>query len=211
VLEAERLVLILDPVPTPPIIRAPVNAAKPPPQLRSLTELEELAIHPRVMQALREISGRLQADHIRHAVVGAIAVGHHGWPRATSDVDLVLGPEAWTKSPDGSLVPNVSLPENVNGVGIDYLSVDVAGDFLIDAFASVHLSEGVPIAPVEVVILTKLIRLVMRDQADIVELVKAGLFQAATVESYLELHAPMLTPRFLALVEQARREARDER
>lgn len=55
----------------------------------------------------------------------------------------------------------------------------------------------------EVVILTKLIRLATRDQADIVELVKTGLTDVARTQRYLAEHAPMLTGRFGALVEQA--------
>jgi hypothetical protein len=68
------------------------------------------------------------------------------------------------------------------------------------------VTEGVPIAPIEVVILTKLIRLVMRDQADIVELLKAGLFDTQQVAAYVSLHAPMLAPRFEELRRQAERE-----
>jgi hypothetical protein len=68
------------------------------------------------------------------------------------------------------------------------------------------VSEDVPIAPMEVVIITKLLRLAMRDQADVVELVKAGVVDLDAVRAYLETNAPMLTSRFDALVEQARRE-----
>lgn len=89
---------------------------------------------------------------------------------------------------------------------IDYLPIGVAGDFLIESFARVHFTEGVPIAPIEVVVLIKLLRLVFRDQADIVELLKAGLFDAANVDRYVDTHAPMLTLRFRELREQAERE-----
>jgi hypothetical protein len=198
--------LILDPIPTPRFIGRPVEAPKPPPKIHSLTELEAEIVHPRVMATLRVVSQRLHDAQIRHAVVGAIAVGHHGWPRATSDVDLVLGPEAWTTAPDGSTTSNIDLPEAVDGVRVDYLPVDVAGDFLIESFARATVSEGVPIAPIEVVILTKLVRLLTRDHADVVELVKTGLFSTQLVDDYLERHAPMLTPRFRRLVEQAHKE-----
>jgi hypothetical protein len=46
----------------------------------------------------------------------------------------------------------------------------------------------------------------MRDQADIVELLKAGLFDAEQVEAYVRMHAPMLAPRFQELRQQALRE-----
>lgn len=171
-----------------------------PPRIRSLSELEP--DNPRVIGALREISRQLTGAGIRHAAVGAIAVGVHGWPRATADVDLLLGPEAWDKKPDGSATFRLELPEAIDGVGVDYLPIE-AGEFLLSAFENAMLSEGVPIAPVEVVILTKLIRLAMRDQADVVELVKSGLVDVASVERYLDEHAQMSTPRFGALVEQA--------
>jgi hypothetical protein len=189
----------------------------PAPKVLSLSELEQEALHRRVATTLRQISQRLAANKVRHGVLGAIAVGIHGWPRATSDVDLLLAPEAWYASSDGTLVPAVELPEELNGVRIDYLPISVAGDFLLESFDRVHLTEGVPIAPIEVVVLTKLFgdgapnsmrqrRLAMRDQADIVELLKAGLFDAEQVKAYVGLHAPMLSPRFEALREQAQRE-----
>lgn len=183
----------------------------PPPKRRSLTELESSAVNPRVIAALREVSRRMTGVGVRHVTIGALAVGVHGWPRATSDVDLLLAPEAWDTRPDGSQTPRVSLPEAVNGVAIDYLPIDVAGEFLLEAFERALVSEGVPVAPIEVVIVTKLIRLVMRDQADIVELVKSGLVDQDAVRGYLDQHAPMLTSRFSALCEQAERERAQER
>lgn len=182
-----------------------------PSRRRSLSELETGAVHPKVVAALREASRRLSSLGIRHATIGALAVGVHGWPRATGDVDLLLAPEAWLAHADGSQTPRVELVESIEGVGIDYLPIDVAGEFLLAAFDRALVSEGVPVAPVEVVIVTKLIRLAMRDQADIVELVKSGLVDEPAVCRYLDEHAPMLTSRFRALAEQAARERERER
>ena len=50
----------------------------------------------------------------------------------------------------------------------------------------------------------------MRDQADIVELVKSALFDPAAVGAYLDAYTPMLRSRFDALVEQARVEIERE-
>ena len=198
--------LILQPVETPPFVGKPIKMNAPPPKVLSLSELEQTAVKSSVVAALREVSRRLTLQQVRHGVLGAIAVGIHGWPRATRDVDVLLAPEAWHRAADGSLTQRVELPEQIDGVQIDYLPIDVAGDFLLESFDRVLVTEGVPIAPVEVVIITKLIRLAMRDQADIVELLKAALFDASTVEAYLETHAPMLTRRFQELREQAARE-----
>jgi hypothetical protein len=199
-------VLILQPVETPPFVGKPIKMTPVPPRLRSLKELEQTAVNPRVLAALFEVSRRLTLVSVRHAVLGAIAVGVHGWPRATQDVDLLLGPEAWHQTSDGSMMPKVDLPEQIDGVGIDYLPISIAGDFLLEAFDRALVSDGVPVAPIEHVILTKLVRLAMRDAADVVELLKAGLFDAGRVEAYVQIHAPMLTRRFQELREQAARE-----
>lgn len=202
--------LILQPVETPPFVGAVIKMTPPAPKLLSLSELERIAVKSSVVATLREISRRLTAQSIRHGVLGALAVGIHGWPRATRDVDLLLAPEAWLQAGDGTLTPCVELPEQIDGVAIDYLPISVAGDFLLESFERVLVTEGVPIAPIEVVILTKLVRLAMRDQADIVELLKAGLFDEQRVSSYLQQHAPMLCPRFQELCRQAMRERERE-
>jgi hypothetical protein len=176
----------------------------------SLSELEQGALNAEVVAAVRRSSRGLAEQNVRHLVVGAIAVGVHGWPRATRDVDLLVAPEAWTVGSDGGLTARVKLPSEVMGVSVDYLPIDVAGDFLLEAFERPEDTEGVPIAPVEVVIMTKLLRMVMRDQADVVELVKAGLYDPARVTAYLEAHAPMLVSRFEALVGQAQEELERE-
>jgi len=203
-------VLILERAVTPRFVGRPLQRSKGGMgKSHSLSELEATAINPTVIGALREASRRLTAQGVRHVVIGALAVGVHGWPRATRDVDLLLGPEAWNTAADGTQTPAVILADSIGGVDIDYLPIDVAGDFLMDAFAGALVTEDVPIAPMEVVVLTKLIRLAMRDQADIVELVKAGVVDEVRVRNYLDLNAPMLTSRFDALVAQAKRELDD--
>ena len=171
-----------------------------------LSNLTDSGVNPRVITALREISRRLTELHVRHLVVGALAVGVYGWPRATSDVDLLLGDEAWDRSTGGELRPRVPLPDAIDGVSIDYLPIDVGGDFFNAALDHPATSEGVPIAPAEVLVCTKLLRMAMRDQADIVEMVKAGLLDRPSVGRYLGEHTPMLLSRWEALVAQAQAE-----
>jgi hypothetical protein len=196
-------VLILDPLPGLRILCAPVSTPRTPASHADLLNLSDSAVSPHVLQALREISRRLTEAGVRHLVVGALAVGVYGWPRATKDIDLLLGDEAWSKLPGGELRPRVSLPEAIDGVGIDYLPLDIGGEFLNTALDHPVMSEGVPIAPPEVVVCTKLLRLAMRDQADIVEMLKAALFDRSDVRRYLEAHTPMLLRRWDALVVQA--------
>jgi hypothetical protein len=40
-------------------------------------------VAPRILDAMRTASGRLQELGVRHALVGALAAGAHGYPRAT--------------------------------------------------------------------------------------------------------------------------------
>lgn len=178
---------------------------------QTLSELSDGPLNANVVVALRNASRGLTEQGVRHLVVGAVAVAVHGWPRATRDVDLLVAPEAWTADRDGSLTARVALPSEIEGVAIDYLPIAVAGDFLLEAFGRAYCTEGVPIAPIEVVILTKLLRMAMRDQADTVELVKTGLFDPALVMTYLDTHTPMLCSRFQALVAQAHKELERER
>ncbi len=185
--------VVLAPVPGLRIVKAPRVGRSVPVRLRSLSELADAGVHPRVVDAVRDISARLQREGVRHAVVGALAVGVCGWPRATRDVELLVE-------------ECVGLPEEVGGVGIEYLPLDVAGEFLSVAFERPLLSEGVPIAPPEVVACTKLLRLAMRDQADLVEMIKAGVVDVGVIRAFLVAHTPMLVGRWDALIEQAARE-----
>lgn len=200
-------VLILDPLPGLRLLRAPRQVPPMQTAFSTLQDLRGSAIHPRVVDALCEISRRLTEAGVRHAVIGALAVGVYGWPRATKDVDLLLSDDAWDRQAHGELVPRVPLPEEVLSVPIDYLPLDVGGPFLEAAWLRPLLLEGVPIAPPEVVVCTKLLRLAMRDQADIVEVVKAGRIDIDAVARFLAEHTPMLVSRWEALVGQAKAEA----
>ena len=46
-----------------------------------------------VFQALHHLAERLEEAGIPYAVVGAIALGQHGMPRMTMDIDILLTPE----------------------------------------------------------------------------------------------------------------------
>ncbi len=199
-------VLILQPLPGLRIVGRPLTRASVPPARASLSNLTDSGLDPRVVATLHEISRRLTLAGIRHAVVGALAVGVYGWARATKDVDLLLGDEAWARLPSGERRALVPLPESIDGVGVDYLPLDIAGDFLNSALDHPFTSEGVPIAPPEVVVCTKLLRMAMRDQADIVEMIKAGLIDVVEVRRYLVEHTPMLVSRWEALAAQAETE-----
>lgn len=201
-------VLILEPADIPHVVGAPLEHRAVLPLGGSAGLVMQSGISEQVLQALREVSRMLTERGVRHAVIGGIAVGAYGWPRATRDVDLLLGNEAWERQPSGELLARVELPEFVNDIPIDYLPIDVAGDFLAQAFERPLWSQGVPIAPVEILVCTKLIRLAMRDQADIVEIVKAKRIDRDEVRAFLVEHTAMLVGRWDALVAQAESELR---
>ena len=193
-------VLILEPVVVAQVVGSPWEHKAEVGEPMRLTQSEP------VLKALFEVCRLLTEYGIRHAVIGGIAVSVYGWPRATRDVDLLIGDEAWEREASGALTPRFELPERINGVPIDYLPIDVAGGFLTQAFLRPIWTVGVPIAPAEIVVCTKLIRLAMRDQADIVEMVKADIIDRAAVRAFLAEHTPMLVGRWDALVTQAEAE-----
>jgi len=63
------------------------------PDLRLL----EHVVAPRVLAAMRSASRALSSLGVRHAVAGGLAVGAHGYPRNTRDVDLLVGDEAFER------------------------------------------------------------------------------------------------------------------
>ena len=64
------------------------------------TLLEDV-ISKKVLDAMRVASDALTALGIRHVVVGGLAVGANGYPRATKDVDFLVGDEAFEQHPGG--------------------------------------------------------------------------------------------------------------
>ena len=72
-------------------------ALKRPPRFTVLPDLGLLdgVVAPRILDALRVASEQLTKIGVRHALVGGLAVGAHGYPRATKNVDFLVGEEAF--------------------------------------------------------------------------------------------------------------------
>ncbi|MBY0495144.1 MAG: hypothetical protein K2Y23_13115 [Cyanobacteria bacterium] len=152
----------------------------------------------RVLDALRLASGSLIRAGVRHVVVGGLAVGAHGYPRATKDVDFLVGDEAFTHHAGGIVTMNVALPIEVNGVPIDYLSPRDGEEHLAAALAA---PPGAPVDAARLVYM-KLKASRLRDRGDIVGLVNAGL-DVEACRRYLVSHAPGLVAPFDDLVHRA--------
>jgi hypothetical protein len=155
-------------------------------------------VAPRVLAALRSSSAELTRLGVRHVVIGGLAVGANGHPRNTKDVVFLVGDEAFVKSEAGlvSLAPGV--PFQAGGVAIDLLAPEPDEAHLA---AVLDGAFGTPIdAPRLIYMKLKANR--MQDQADVVNLIKAGIDRDAT-RSYLETHASDLVGLFDRYLKQA--------
>ena len=76
-------------------------------------------VNAKVIEAMRRASEAMKAIGVRHIVVGGLAVGANGYPRATGDVDFLVGDEAFEHHAGG--VVTLRVPIQVNGIAMDYL------------------------------------------------------------------------------------------
>ena len=171
--------------------RTPVKVPDP--------SLLDEVVNPRVLEAMRRASDAMKAIGVRHIVVGGLAVGANGYPRATADVDFLVGDEAFEHHADG--VVTLRVPIQVNGIPVDYLSVGPDEQHLGDAIAA----EPGSFAPVPVLVYLKLKSPRSKDRTDVIELIKAGI-DVGVCREYLASNAP----HFVAPFDAAERDARAE-
>ena len=158
-------------------------------------------VAPKVRDAALKTAAQLTHLGIRHALAGGLAVGAHGYVRATTDVDFLVGEEAFDHQ--GLLVAfKAGVPIEVDGIRIDYLSPVSLGPQLEEALNHPQLSEGLAIVPIEALIYMKLVAQRRKDLLDVVELLKAGA-DVKRVRAYLQQYAGDLLPRFEELVTEA--------
>jgi hypothetical protein len=155
-------------------------------------------VNPRVIDAMKVASRALQGLGIRHVVVGGLAVGANGHPRATKSVDFLVGDEAFEHHPGGFVTMKPGVPIQVGGVAIDLLSVGEDEGHLAEALAAPpgSIIEAAPL------IYLKLKSPRQKDLADVVELIKAGIDIAGTRE-YLARNAPGYVDAFDAAATRA--------
>jgi hypothetical protein len=148
-------------------------------------------VAPKVLQAMRSASHALSELGIRHVVVGGLAVGANGYPRATKDVDLLVGDEAFERHAGGLVTMKAGVPIQVDGVAIDLLSVQAGEEHLV---AALEAEMGSMIAAPPLVYL-KLKSPRQKDRVDVIELIKAGI-ELDACRIYLTKNAPTLLARF---------------
>lgn len=154
-----------------------------------------------ILDALRLASDALTRAAVRHVVVGGLAVGANGHPRATKDVDFLVGKEAFVVHRSGLMTLRPEVPFQVNGIAVDLLSVEPGEEFLEAVLAQPMGS--VMEAPPLVYMKLKASRL--KDRADVAELVKASI-DVDAVRAFLQEHAPGMVSAFDKLVVEAEAE-----
>jgi hypothetical protein len=158
-------------------------------------------VSPALRNAAVESARQLTTLGIRHALAGGLAVGAHGYVRATTDVDFLVGDEAFEHH--GKLVAfKAGVPIEVGGIRIDYLSPASLGSQLEEVLDNPPTNEGLAVVPIEVLVYMKLTARRRRDLLDVVELIKIGV-DVKLVRDYLQQHADDLVPRFDQLVNEA--------
>lgn len=138
-------------------------------------------VPPKVREVAEKQTRELAREGIAHALIGGLAVGEHGYPRATTDVDFIISADDFPKIVGASLA--VGLTKKVSGVRVDFITVEPEEPFLEDA---IHDARGSPpIIPAGALVYLKLKAGRRRDQSDVVEMVKRGGVNVEQVRRYL--------------------------
>jgi len=165
-----------------------------------ILNIEELVgiVAPEVILDAVETSRKLTALRVPHALVGGLAVGLHGHPRATKDVDFLVGEEAFdTIQP--ILTYRNELAEVVRMGEVDLLAVPPDRQVL-GAGLSIPGSGEIPVVGVAELILMKLDAGRAQDLADIHHLLDQGA-NVDQVGQFLATHAPDVVDRFARLLD----------
>ena len=166
--------------------------------MSSFEDLAE-AVAPQVLLDAIRVGERLTELRVPHVLIGGLAVGLNGHPRATKDVDYMVGPEAFEMT-EPLLVYREELRDVVTMGVIDLLAVPTHYPFLAEQLRVPGPGE-VPVVSIEALTLLKLDANRAQDRADVARLVDAGA-DPIEIRDYLQTNAPDLVSRFLELLEQ---------
>jgi hypothetical protein len=168
------------------------------PDLRPVAEV----VSEKVWRAMADASKSLSALGVRHALVGGLAVGAHGWPRATRDVDFLVDDSAFVKTDAGLVILRAGIPVQAHGIAVDTVSVRDDERHLLPAIEAAEISEGIPVLSIEALVYLKLASPRSQDRQDVLQLVRAGA-DLERVRKYLDANAPKLREKFEAIVRAA--------
>jgi hypothetical protein len=129
---------------------------------------------PTYERAVREVSRMLSEAGIRHALVGALgANAYRARPRTTEDIDFLVGDEAFESHAGGFVTMRVPVVE-IDGIDVDQVPVGDALRVIEEGLDRAISSEGVPIAPLDVIVIMKLLAGRTQDLADVEAIVASG-------------------------------------
>jgi hypothetical protein len=149
-------------------------------------------VAPEILAAAKVASGQLREAGIPHALAGGLAVGAHGYPRTTDDVDFLVGNEAFLHHAGGLVTLKVPLIA-IGKVRIDMVSIEPSREEMEQLRPAVEApseSEQIPIVPLTALVYMKLKASRQKDLADLVELLKRGKIDIRGIDRYLEQNAP---------------------
>jgi hypothetical protein len=111
---------------------------------------------------------------IRHALVGALgANAYRDRPRTTEDIDFLVGDEAFERHAGGFVTMRVPVIE-FEGIDVDQVPLTDALRGIEDSLGRAQVSDGVPIAPVDAIVVMKLLAGRTQDLADVEAIVESG-------------------------------------
>lgn len=174
-------------------------------QERPDLSLMEGVVAPGVLSAMRTADAILTKAGIPHAVIGGLAVGAYGHPRATKDADFLVGDAAFVRR-GGVLRMRSEIPIEIRGVAIDTIWANSKEEESGIASAKTG-GHGVRVAPLEVIMAMKIRARRVQDDADVVALLRHGVDENA-IRTALNRFDPGLVGRFDQLVELASNEGR---
>jgi len=181
-------------------------------QLLQAAWVREVPVGP-VDETLARVGRVLREAEIPFAIAGGFAVIEHGYERFTKDVDLLVYARDLPRAMKalraagfhGGRTPiGARMRDGTTRVDVGLLGTAFDGDERALASSS-RARRLLPVIPLEHLVLMKLETGRSKDDADVVELLKAGT-SAATVERYLRGTWPELLPRFRQLAARARSE-----
>ncbi len=164
-----------------------------------MSRLRQLAqvVAPKVIDDAIDVGQLLARLGIPHALVGGLAVGLNGHPRATKDVDYLVGPEAFERTTPFLVYRHELKNVVVMGV-IDLLAVPDDYPWLAEELAVVDEGE-VHVISVQGLIVMKLAANRTQDRDDVERLLAAGVDESQ-VAAFLADRAPKLLSRFSEIV-----------
>lgn len=148
-------------------------------------------VAPAILDRAAEVSELLCTLGVPHALIGGLAVGVHGHPRGTKDVDFLVGVEAFEMT-EPLLVYREELKRLVKVGETDIMSVPPRYPVLE---TELRLESDVPVISLAGLVLMKLDASRPQDREDVRVLLSRLPERIAEVRDYLAEHAPELVSR----------------